>query len=673
MGRNERCKEVLLLEDDSDSRNRKRGGAHPKIRLHRISSGRVDLLGMVEQDPCRTELPWRMTATTQLLEKSTLTLSEYTLVAGTQFGSVSFVKYLVDQGHPFVVEIPIATVLYPAGGDRTTIKDMVLGASPSDWTTLEVRHPISGKDVSYSVYSAGSFEFVEGAESDLLLVQVGAIPGIHRGTIAVLSSEPVTDYSDLIRSIGWARWIRPLQRKRLRVPTRGVVSTEVNSSAFSARPATLDALESKYRQLCFASEPQRRSASTTPLNIVELFAGAGGMGLGFLLANGKINDRYRILQSSEIHPVYVETLIQNHDAYRLMARREGDAFVPSRHEAVDLTDPCSLDLIAESTKGIDRVDLVIGGPPCQGFSSANRNSWRSDNPNNRLVDTYLLHLERLSPRAFVMENVEGIMYTPKAGQPGEENISVLDHVAKKMRGMGYDVYPVFVDAAEYGVPQHRNRFFVIGLHSDLGYGKGAFPNGKPFPAPTHGPRGTQPFVTVEKAIFDLPPIRNGATDKIMPYFEPSEDDLAVNPFLRSMREGAKRNVISDHVASRHTDYVLERFRRIPEGGNWHDIKDMLTNYADADRTHSNIYRRLDRYYPSITIGHYRKSMIVHPTQDRGLSLREASRLQSFPDWFRFAGSLPGQPDTIGHKQQQLANAVCPLLTKALAEYLAQLL
>lgn len=100
----------------------------------------------------------------------------------------------------------------------------------------------------------------------------------------------------------------------------------------------------------------------------------------------------------------------------------------------------------------------------------------------------------------------------------------------------------------------------------------------------------------------------------------------------------------------------------------------MTNYANISKTHSNIYRRLIWDEPSITIGHYRKSMLIHPEQNRGLSWREAARLQSFPDWVRFAGN----PDKskweqgIVHKQQQLANAVCPLLTKAVAEFILKI-
>ena len=121
--------------------------------------------------------------------------------------------------------------------------------------------------------------------------------------------------------------------------------------------------------------------------------------------------------------------------------------------------------------------------------------------------------------------------------------------------------------------------------------------------------------------------------------------------------------IHDHFATRHGDYVIERFKRIPQGGNWENIRDMMTNYKNVDKTHSNIYRRLTQNKPSYTISHYRKSMTIHPTQDRGISFREACRLQSFPDWFRFNGG-------IDETQQQLANAVPPLLAAVVAHAIA---
>ena len=127
-----------------------------------------------------------------------------------------------------------------------------------------------------------------------------------------------------------------------------------------------------------------------------------------------------------------------------------------------------------------------------------------------------------------------------------------------------------------------------------------------FRNPTHG-AGLLPIVSVRDAIADLPQIGNGHSDEAFPYLEPSEDDAARSEFLRFVREGAFEGTISDHVTSRHAGYVIERYKRIPPGGNWESIRDSLTNYAEVSRTHSNIYRRLVWDEPSITIGHYRKS------------------------------------------------------------------
>jgi len=271
---------------------------------------------------------------------------------------------------------------------------------------------------------------------------------------------------------------------------------------------------------------------------------------------------------------------------------------------------------------------------------------------------------------FLMENVQGILWTPQKGT--SSGASVMAHVVGRCASMGYIAYPKLADAVWYGVPQHRSRMFVLGIRSDLGYTEGHFGDWGPFPLPSHGPGTPKPYVTVRDAIGDLPLVGNGDARETFPYRGPDRRALERNEFLRSMRSGAPGVTISDHVTSRHADYVIERYREVPPGGNWEAISSRLTNYTAVERTHSNIYRRLEWDEPSITIGHYRKSMLIHPSQHRGLSLREASRLQSFPDWFRFAGSVSVGEGGLVHKQQQLANAVCPLVTKAIAEYLLTL-
>src|SRR5262249_40436621 len=151
---------------------------------------------------------------------------------------------------------------------------------------------------------------------------------------------------------------------------------------------------------------------------------------------------------------------------------------------------------------------------------------------------------------------------------------------------------------------------------------GEFGDWGPFPLPTHGPGTGRPYVTVSDAIADLPPVHNGHERDMTPYRRrPNDVPSERKEFLRLMRAGVRGRMISDHVTSKHADYVIERYRAIPEGENWEAIEDKLTNYTAVERTHSNIYRRLKWSEPSITIGHYRKSMLVHPSQHRGLSLR----------------------------------------------------
>ncbi|MBI4473471.1 MAG: DNA cytosine methyltransferase [Acidobacteria bacterium] len=391
------------------------------------------------------------------------------------------------------------------------------------------------------------------------------------------------------------------------------------------------------------------------------------MGLGFLAA--KQSGRcFRLIFSGEVHSIYVETLRRNHEYFRRTTTTRSSS-VPDSIRPVDLHVRKTLDLITSIVGEACGVDVLIGGPPCRGFSSANRNSWSSDNPHNQLVNIFMMYVEKLRPPLFLMENVQGIVWTATNGS-AQARPSVAENVFRRMRKAGYLVFPKLLDAVWYGVPQYRTRFFLVGIHEDVGYRMDDFGEWGPFPAPTHGPGTSRPYVTVREAIADLPPIGNGHISDELSYVEPDRA-VSANRFLDFVRLHAPKNSILDHVTSHHAEYVIERYKQIPPGGNWEDIVEMMSNYADVNRTHSNIYRRLLWDEPSITIGHYRKSMLVHPEQHRGLSLREAARLQSFPDWFRFAGALVGNGGLI-HKQQQLANAVCPLVTKALAQFILTL-
>jgi DNA (cytosine-5)-methyltransferase 1 len=408
------------------------------------------------------------------------------------------------------------------------------------------------------------------------------------------------------------------------------------------------------------------------LRVVDLFAGAGGMGLGFLMA-GNQKRGFRVIYSAENNPVYLNSLEKNYKFFSDNSTDRLDNCCPSEYAPTDLENSSARNSVREAVTKAGGVDVLIGGSPCQGFSPSNRKAWNPENPYNKLVDIFVECAVELIPKVILIENVQGILWTPRSSKGRDKKLSVVDYMSKKLAGAGYILFPAVLDSVWYGVPQHRNRFFLLGLHKDLGYTNDYFGDWGAFPTPTHGPMGKYDYVTVRDAIADLPIVKNGENRLLQDYSEPTEEQLEANPFLRQMREMSPKGVIEEHVVSKNADYVVERYRHIPQGGNWESIRHMMDNYADVSKTHSNIYRRLKWNEPSITIGNYRKSMIVHPEQHRGLSLREATRLQSLPDWFTFCGftdkSVSGG---LMNKQQQLANAVSFLLTFSIAKYILRL-
>ena len=340
---------------------------------------------------------------------------------------------------------------------------------------------------------------------------------------------------------------------------------------------------------------------------IDLFSGAGGMSLGAEWAG------IEVAAAIEADPHAAETFRLNHANSLMLNQR--------------------IELVKEIPFQRDKQDrlIVFGGPPCQGFSTSNQRTRGSSNPANWLFKHYLRLVKQLSPDWVVFENVTGLSIT--------ESGHFLDAVMQGFKKLGYATESLILNAHEFGVPQRRSRLFIVAsLHQEK------------FTAP----KGDQTEVTVTDAINDLPILRNGSMVDVRPYRSEPHSDYA-----RKMR-GAVTSC-GNHLVTRNAPYVIERFKHVPTGGNWSDIPvEQMKNYADPSRCHTGIYRRLDPRKPSVVIGNFRKNMLIHPTQNRGLSVREAARLQSFPDWFAFKGS-------IGFQQQQVGNAVPPLLAKAVFE------
>jgi len=240
----------------------------------------------------------------------------------------------------------------------------------------------------------------------------------------------------------------------------------------------------------------------------------------------------------------------------------------------------------------------------------------------------LRFVRELSPKWLVFENVEGFNNFQKG--------LVVKELEKRLSDLGYTSTKKILWASDYGVPQNRNRFFLVANRLGLKY---------EFPSPLNRK------ITVQEAIFDLPTLSNGDS-----FFELPYKTNKLNDYVKLMRSGS--DMALQNFVSRNKDYVIERYKHIKQGANWRSIpSNLMENYSKIDNTHSGIYKRLDPNMPSVVIANYRKNMLIHPFEDRGLSVREAARLQSFPDTFVFKGSLM-------HIQQQIGNAVPPLLAKA---------
>ena len=272
--------------------------------------------------------------------------------------------------------------------------------------------------------------------------------------------------------------------------------------------------------------------------------------------------------------------------------------------------------------------VVFGGPPCQGFSYSNTRTRTVSNETNWLFEEYLRFVKAWRPDFVVFENVRGIIDT--AGG------IFFTSVTKQLRQLNYTLTSGVLNARDHGIPQDRARFFLVGtLHN------------KSFSLPKES---GAPTPTVEDALADLPLLQNGSSKSWLPY--------GGQPPSRYAAELRQDSVQSpNHLVTRNADYIIQRYRHIPQGGNWENIPDsLMENYRDRTRCHTKIYHRLRLDSPSTVIGNYRKNMLIHPTQHRGLSVREAARIQSFPDCYEFTGS-------IGFQQQQVGNAVPPLLAK----------
>lgn len=371
--------------------------------------------------------------------------------------------------------------------------------------------------------------------------------------------------------------------------------------------------------------------------ILDLFAGAGGFSLGFHWAG------FETAVAIDHNQTAVDTLAGNFSHLGTLALQQDlFKFTPSHLER----------LLEKSSLSSD-FDVLIGGPPCQGWSMVGRGKIRSlseqtgracplKDPRNELYKRFLSYVKHFQPKVAVMENVTGML------SHGGKNIAEL--VAESIEAVGYNVTWKRINASDYGVPQYRDRLFFVGIRNDL---KKSFDF--PLIADADGER-TFPLNTVRDAISDLPIIRHGSKEWIRSYTQRGQ----ISDYAAFMRSDAEAEKIFDHVCRTHNDQDLEAFRLMKQGGWYRDLPKRLKRYRDD--IFQDKYKKLSWSKPSGCVtAHLSKDCYthIHPSQARTISVREAARLQSFPDNFYFSGSMSS-------KFQLIGNAVPPLVAMRIA-------
>lgn len=360
------------------------------------------------------------------------------------------------------------------------------------------------------------------------------------------------------------------------------------------------------------------------IDVVSLFSGGGGLDLGFK------NEGYNLVWAIDNNPNAIATYKKN------------------IHENAICGDINEINL-----DDIPKADVIIGGPPCQSFSLAgNRNV---EDARGQLVWRYLEIIEHVQPKAFVFENVTGLL---SAKNSNKEHI--IELLKQAFRDRGYTINAKVLNAVEYGVPQKRKRVIIVGLRNGETFD---------FPLPTHGEAdGLLPYVSVEEALGDLPAAVVDENARVKYLTE------AKNGYQKLMRKNAGEDV-SEHFISKLSELDKYIIKHVKPGGNYMDIpadvKSERIRRLQRDGGHTTCYGRLRPECPSYTINTYfnrpNVGCNIHYSEQRLITVREALRLQSFPDDFEIVStSKQGRNLIVG-------NAVPPILAGVIAKKLREYL
>jgi DNA (cytosine-5)-methyltransferase 1 len=344
------------------------------------------------------------------------------------------------------------------------------------------------------------------------------------------------------------------------------------------------------------------------LTAIDLFSGCGGFSYGFQQAG------FEVILGVDNTEIALQTFEKNHQNSKTLL--------------LDLHEESAIDKIQEST-GNKIVDVIIAGPPCQGFSlTGTRNE---NDERNTLFNAVFKLAKRINPKAIIIENVPGLLNLYQ-GKAKKEIIELCEE-------MGYNCNPKLLYAPDFGIPQIRRRVFFVAVKKELGNFE--------FPEPTHSPEN---YISCRDAIGDLPDLISDLGNKELYY-----DKKPFSEYQKMMRNGNK--VIKNHLGTEHSEHVINVISQVPEGGNHKDLPDGVGDSRKFNEAWTRYHS--DRPSKTIDTGHRNH---FHYKWNRVPSVRENARLQSFPDAFIFLGNKTQQ-------YRQVGNAVPPLLGKILGTQL----
>ncbi len=369
---------------------------------------------------------------------------------------------------------------------------------------------------------------------------------------------------------------------------------------------------------------------------LDLFAGSGGLSTGLEWAG------FDVVSAIERDEWAAETYRTNHARTVLIAddiKNYTDSFFKMNFSGID---------------------LVAGGPPCQGYSVSGKRQYGIYKQENFLVNDFIRIVKIVQPKIFILENVRGL-----ASATMEGRTKVLEHILCELIESGYFVYNKIIQAADFGIPQYRTRIIIIGSKSKLSH---------PFPDPTHG-GPLKGHLGVMHAISDLPLVNAGeGSETLTPY-----PGKAENSFQKRMRKGCTG--VFNHVAMKHSQRLVERFSQIPPGGKGYDMGRKGCENPQVTVYKSN-NQRLVSHLPSLCITANFQSTYIHPVLNRNLTAREAARIMTFPDRYVFCGKRTLMSSSLLHKEgrhqenhlsqyNQIGNAVPPVLAELIANHLLE--